>query len=567
MIHRLWRAPLLLHACLLVGILVLGAWYTRPGLGWTSDEGAAILQAQLLDRGTWFYENPLPEADPEGILSPFPIGDHGSKGLAPYAKHPLYPRLLQAADRVLGDLGGLALSVFGATLAALAGALIAGRLRTALARPVLWILGLLSPLFIDAFAVLAHTLAAASFGWAVLAVWESIARRGAVRVGLLVAAVGLVAATCSLRTEGVLAGGALAVAIGVLAGVWRSRRALTAAIVVMSAVLGAFVVERLLIASILGTRSPRPGLALSPRPRPWTTGRVEAVWNDLIDPGVTDRVSLGMVAVLAALVILVAGALRARRDGRGDPLVLAASIAAVLYAVRLLSMPLELFGLFAAFPVLLVGLLLLTRAQVEHRLSSLLLTTSLLFAGAVLATNYPVGGSIQWGGRYFAVILPVVTPVAVDAIARAGMGWRTEVARKVVVLLLATSVLATLTGLRTVRHRHESAARLEAGLSELSVLAGGVGVGAFPERPAVVTYRRLVPQLLFDDFDDYVWLAPDSRDESGALAAAGLAAAGVDRVVLLGATSDSIEHWTGWHEVTARSTPAGRLAVIERASR
>jgi hypothetical protein len=565
--RRLWRAPLPLHLCVLAAALVLCAWYTRPGFGWTSDEGAAILQADLLDHGTWIYANPVPEVDPEGVLSPFPIGDHGSKGLAPYGKHPLYPRLLQLAGAIGGDWGLVGLSVAGTVLAAAAGGLLAQRLSPSLARPTLWALGLGSPLFIDAFAVLAHTLAAATFGWCVLAIWESIQRRALARAGMLAAGSALVVVTALLRTEGVLAGGALGLALGTLAVVWRSRWTLVCAAAVLSATGAAFLGERVVVRSILGTLSPRAGLRLSHPPRPWLLGRLEALWNDWLDPGVSGRFSLGVAAVLVAVVLLVVGAVRARIDRRGAPLALALSAALACYGVRLLSPPLELFGLFAAFPILLVGVVLLSRGQFATRLPVLAGLTTALFAAAVLATNYPVGGSIQWGGRYFAVILPVVTPLALDAIRRASTGWHPATAHRVVALSVAVSLTVALIGLRVIRHRHDSVAATQVALSELSSVAGGAGVGTHPDRPIVVSYNRLVPQLLFGEFDRYVWLAPDVRDGSGALAAEGLAGAGVERVILFDAPGIPRGQWAEWEPVSSRSTPLGRVVVIERISR
>ena len=109
---------------------------TRPGLASTSDEGAAILQADLLEQGTWIFENPLPEVDPDGVLQPFPLGNSGTEGLAPFAKHPAYPELL----RVVGALGYpwlVLVSIVGTVGAALAGAGLAERIRGGLARPTL----------------------------------------------------------------------------------------------------------------------------------------------------------------------------------------------------------------------------------------------------------------------------------------------------------------------------------------------------------------------------------------------------------------------------------------------
>ncbi len=103
---RLWEASLWAHAVgLLIALLAL-LWATNPSMAYTSDEGAAILQARHLEvEGRWIVDPVLPEVDPEQRAQPVPNASQGPEGRAYFAKRPLYPLVLLAAGRVFGDVG------------------------------------------------------------------------------------------------------------------------------------------------------------------------------------------------------------------------------------------------------------------------------------------------------------------------------------------------------------------------------------------------------------------------------------------------------------------------------
>ena len=102
---RLWRLPLGAHVAVLGLVLLLGLLVAGPRVAYSSDEGAAILQAHLLREGHgWLYRYPLASLDPEDQARPFIRGDAGTKGVAPYAKHPLYPLVLAGLDTVGGQV-------------------------------------------------------------------------------------------------------------------------------------------------------------------------------------------------------------------------------------------------------------------------------------------------------------------------------------------------------------------------------------------------------------------------------------------------------------------------------
>ena len=103
--------------------------------------------------------------------------ERGATGRA-LAKHPLYPVLLAAADRLGGVTGMVLLSLAGTVAAAGLAAVLARRLDPALVRPDLWMVGLASPLLFDGFLVIAHTLGAALAAAAVLLALRAVERAG-----------------------------------------------------------------------------------------------------------------------------------------------------------------------------------------------------------------------------------------------------------------------------------------------------------------------------------------------------------------------------------------------------
>lgn len=566
-VRRLWGAPLWAHAVVLLVVLVgLGA-LVRPGFASTSDEGAAVVQARLLQHGTWIYDNRLPAVDPDGADQPFPSGDIGTKGLAPYAKHPLFPELLRVAADVGGNPAMVLVGILGTLGAAVAAALIAGWLRASLVRPTLWIMGLGSPLLFDAYVIVAHSLAAAGIGFAALASLHVLHRVGARRVLALVLVAGLVAVSVALRTEAVFAGLGLAIGAGVVA--WLHRRAswrpaAVLAVVVAAATVATVLIEHEIRLAIVGTTVAAVGEPVGAGDAAWLPGRFEALWNDWFDPGLGGISKLLVVAMIATTVMLAFGAVKARRSGP-DVLVAAAGFAAVVYVVRLASSPpVEIFGLMVAFPLLWAGAWLVRRPAATDPTRVFLVVTTLALTIGVLLTDYPLGGSIEWGGRYFAIGLPLAVPLAVEALARLGRSMREPVTPRRVgavalaVVTVATSVLA----LRVLRVRHDAAASLHRAVVAAAAEAGPVTGGDEPGPPVVLVGNRLLPQYLYDDLLDHRWLAAGS-DASMRDAAARAATAGIDRMVVVGPPAD-LADWSGWRQVSRRSSSLGSVAVIER---
>ena len=244
-IRRVWCLPLGAHTIALLVVAGVAIALAGPGAAFFSDEGAVVAQAQLLETSdTWIYEPFQGVADPEQAARPFENADYGTSGVAPYAKHPLYPATLA---RLPGSPTGWAvvLSLAGLVTAAFAAALIARQIdpsARSLHRLTLWVVGAASPLLFASGLVVAHTLAAAAAG---LAVWAGAAllvrrpRSGGRDLALLVVVAGACGAAAMLRSEALFLAPAVAIAVllsassdrrvrgamvGVAAVVWCRRR-------------------------------------------------------------------------------------------------------------------------------------------------------------------------------------------------------------------------------------------------------------------------------------------------------------------------------------------------------
>lgn len=621
---------LALHGAALVVVLVLGALLGRPGIGYSSDEAAALLQAQLrADTGRWLYVHPLAAIDPEDEARPFVRGDTGTEGLAPYAKHPLYPLVLQGSEAVAGGAGPLALSVAGTALAALGAALLARRFGDGLDVPTLWVVGVGSPLLFDGWLVLAHSAAAATTAGAVLLVlrWldpPSGRPRWPVAVATLLGITALVAVGAMLRTEALFVGPALAVAVVVAAAVgMRAQRAgvgaggrrgvvdhaavddvvdehaavdeggvtvtvtatatgtarsgmgaagdapvgvaAWAALVVppaAAAVLGtvvAWTVDRLAERAIVGTPVPQPGLVLS-QPPSFLAGRAEGLVATWLDPSYHGARSDDLVVL--GLLALVTGAVLWRRHlvGAGAA---AFGAGALLYAAGAATAPSGAVpGLLVAFPLLVVGAALADRRVVATAARQVVVLTAVAIALGVLATQYHYGGGVEWGGRFFAIAVPLAAPAVVAAVVNAArdLGWRRPAVRVGIVALAAVAGVLALVAVDAQRSVHGAAWAV---LDEVRVAAEQSGPTASPTgRPVVVGDNRLLPQLLHPGFDEVDWVVPRAADLSRYLDR--LPGAGVDRAVLVAADAESVlDGAEGWELVEGQPADGLDVVVIE----
>jgi hypothetical protein len=547
-IRRAWARPLPVHLAILALVLLALVPLIGTGGSFSADEGAAILEARSLSRGDgWVVEHPVPEVDPTGAAYPLELSERGPRGTAPFAKHPLYALLLAGADRVGGVTAMVALSLLGTVAAAGLAALLAGRLDPALARPAVWAVGLGSPLLFDGFLVIAHTLGAAAAAAAVLAAAAAFERR---KPALAVAVVPCVAVAVLLRSEAVFLGLGLAVAAG-LVGLRRGHRAVAAAVAsgALLAAAGAHLGEAAWIRHILGGAGTGTGATLVPATSGLVSGRVDAFVLTWLRPSY-QATPLADLALLTMVAAVTTAALVVRRlPARRRSIVALAGLASAAAVLALLVAPRNLVpGLLVACPLVAVGLVLADRRALAPTPALLGAVTAGVFALGVLATQYPTGGSGEWGGRYFALALPVALPVLLLAIRGHGSPAR-FVAAALVVCSLAMAAMAV-GGIRST-HRFATG------------LVSAVDRAAGPGRPVLVTTAPLAPRLAWPTFDRQRWLL-SSPAGVGALVDR-LRAAGVERFTFVarggadvarlpaGVTTEASTTFHGWRILVLRT--------------
>ena len=518
---RALAAPVRVHLAALAMVLLGVMGVVGTGASFSADEGAAIIQAtSLSDGGGWTVPHPMPDVDPTSVNYPLELSARGPDGRAPFGKHPLYALLLAGADRVGGVAAMVLLSMAGTLAAAgLAGAL-ARRLDPALTRPAIWVVGLASPLLFDGYLLIAHTLGAALAAAAVLAAVVAVERRSP-RLALAVAPA--VAASVLLRNEALFLAAAMAAAAALM-GLRRRDARITAAVVALGSVLAAavtHVLEGLWTAGLVGSG----GAAGASAPAAsgssgLVAGRVDAFVLTWLTPsyGARPLVGLALLIMLAALAV---GALTVRRHPDDHRRIVGcAGISAAAAVVALLSGPRTVVpGLLLAFPLVLPGLLLVNARTLRSDAARMLAGVSILFVLGVLATQYAKGGSGEWGGRYFALVIPVAVPVLLLALRDQAARLDPAVARRAMVGLAVCMVALTMMGVVALRASHRFTGDLVAAVDR-------AGQTVAPTDPVMVTTDGAMPRFAWSTFDRQRWLLarPDGLDDLlGRLRSAGVA--------------------------------------------
>ncbi len=498
------RTRLALHvAGLALVLLALLPLLGRDGL-FSADEGAAVAQTRLLsqDRG-WAADHPAPELDPEGEAFPLenatPVA--GQRGQAPFAKHPAYPVVLASLDRGFGVVGMVLASVLGTVAAAAVAGLLARRVVPDLVGVAVWTTGLATPLFFDSWLIIAHTLGAALAGAAVLAVVRAHEGRGG--PALLAAAAASTGAVL-VRNEAVLFAVALALAAGWVGWRARSRPVAMAGLAALAGAVAGHVVDGRLSAAVAG--GPEASFTAGVGHAGFLAGRLVGAVVTLVLP------SYGSLGLPDALLVVSTGALvgavvvARRRPEDLDGIRLFAGLAAVAAVARAVLAPEVVPGLLVAAPLLAAGLAAVsgrTLAGIEARLAAL---TALLFTGAVLATQYASGGSGEWGGRYFALALPVIVPVVLLALRQVVDGVGPAARRPLIAALLVTSLATTVLAGRSLVATEDRSDRLVAAVDE---------VAAGLDHPVRIATAGAAPRFAWDqvlDGTDWLLVAPEDLD-------------------------------------------------------
>lgn len=553
---RIWDAPLRAHLAALALMLLALVPVIGTSSSFLSDEGAAVVQGRALASGRgWIVREGLPSVDPEGRYYPLVNSERGTRGFAPLAKHPLYSVLVGAADKVGGVTAMVLLSLAGTLAAAGLGAALASRFDPALARPAVWVIGLASPLLFDGFLVMGHTLAAALAVGAVLAAVVAIDERRPL-AGAAVAP--CIAGAVFLRSEAVLFALSLAAVSGVVALTSRHRRpALMVAASAAGAAVSARALETAWVGRIVGVVS-APVPVPAPLRAGFLRGRVDGFLMTWLLPDYRASQPLTLL-LLTVATGLAAAAVASRvvplRPARVlVPSALAAGAAVLVpFAAPAGAVP----GLLIAFPLLGAGLLVLRRAHFGTT-TAVALGTSALFAAAVVATQYPTGGTGEWGGRYFALAIPVVVPVVLLALGRHGRTLLPVVRHGAVGALVVCSLVLTTTAALALRTSHQSWDRWVDEVRRAEEVAG-------PGRPVVTTWSA-APRFAWPILDRSPWLLTRAED-LGALRSS-LRANGFDRFVFVTVDMDADRARLGgleviWASGSAQGGGRGVLVVAE----
>ena len=548
--RRAWDLPVRAHLAALALVLLALVPLIGTGASFSADEGAAIVQARSLSGGGgWIVEHPLPEVDPDGRHYPLELSASGPDGTAPFAKHPLYALMLAAADRAGGVTAMVLLSLAGTLAAAGLAVALATRLDPVLARPTLWVVGLGSPLLLDGFLVIAHTLAAAAAAGAVLCAVTALERRSPLLAAGVVPCVGV---AVLLRNEALFLALGLALAAGVMA---RTRTLRVPALVVAVGAAGAAAVahlgENLWIARILGGEAALTAGVTGGASQAGLQGRIDGFVLTWLTPNYTDRPLVGLLLLLMVAAVVVAALGARHRPQRPGQVQVASAVAAVAAVGGLAADPRTVVpGLLVAFPLAAAGLALLGRRSLDSADARLAAGTAAVFALAVAATQYRTGGSGEWGGRYFALAVPVVVPVLLLALYRQRDVVGPAVARRAAACLAVCSVAMSVMAVGSISNVRRVTADLVAAVER-----------ATPEGAVVVTTYPAMPRLAWPILDQGRWLLTTPADLDDLVRR--LRAAGVDRFTFV--TRDLAHdgpQLAGLRVVSTEGRPDGRGAQV-----
>jgi hypothetical protein len=544
-------APMAAHAAALLVVLVALLPLVGTGTSYSADEGAAIIQARsLADGDGWTIPHPFPEVDPEGAHYPLELSESGPEGIASYAKHPAYPLLLAGADRLGGHTAMVLLSVLGTWAAAVGAAALARSLVGGHGRSSLWLVGAGSPLLFDGYWVIAHSLAAALVVWAVHVALRLDRSRSA---WLLAATVPLLTGAATLlRTEAAAYAGGLGLALVAVGALERRAVSVGTGVAMGASALLARAVDGWWVEQILGSpvRSTGP---FAPRVR--DGGAVER-WDGFVAtwlrPGPAGDLSATVVAVLAAAVLIASAAVALRR-ARTDLAVAAAVGAAAVLVVRALLLPAApVPALLVAFPVLVFALVAARPAWSRARRPLVVAGGLALSWAGVLATQYAEGGVAEWGGRYFAVGIPIAAPLVLS-VAAASLDRSPPREAAWLRWALAVSMVAlSVAAVRELRRVHDHTEQV---LERIDGLADQAG----PD-PVVVTDASAIPRLDWAELDEHRWLLVDPASDPSLPDR--LARSGVGRWVIVSADVEAAVDAFDGVVVVEEASPS--IVLVER---
>lgn len=444
--RRLWVHSLALACLMIVLIPVVSNGYPS-----SVDEAVYASQAANLTDGAWASDRVLPDLDDHGrhdlLMDSYVSGNK----MIPYYRQPLYPLILVPAYAAGGFNALLTVSAAGTFAAAVTAACIARRLRTGLGIVTLWFTALGTPLLYGAFIAIGHSIAAGLAGLTALAIinccdFGSDDDGRPTFVIFIWAFVALMSAALLtlVRSEGVLVGVTLGAfcAISAIHGRDAAERWRRVALGLMVTGIGvsAYFLNGAWVGSITsGTASTSGSIRRQTDP-------LQQAWVSLLRPWAHANTEASTTATLVILCVVLA-ALVWRFAPRRSLLALALLMLAAATSIgRLLEAPALISGLLAATPVLAFGLVLVGRRELKTDIGLLLLGSAGTTAAAILWLAYGVGGATEWGGRFFYVLIPLTTPLALTAMARAfasaGRSQRVIAVSALAIMTASLSVVA-----------------------------------------------------------------------------------------------------------------------------
>jgi hypothetical protein len=251
-------------------------------------------------------------------------------------------------------------------------------------------------------------------------------------------------------------------------------------------------------------------------------------WATWLRPSRLPGVGRGDVLLSMVLAMGLAAALIVRRrpsDTNG--LVLITGVGAIAAVARLFVAPIDLVpGLLLAFPLLWVGICLWDRAAVAADAARLFTAIVVLFTLGVLALQYPVGGFLEWGGRYFALALPLAVPLALHVLYRRRAQLDTNARRVAVAGLVVVTAATSFMAVASLRGYHQ----------RFGALVDDVQASAHGHEPVIVTSEPLVARLAWKSYRRQRWLLTD--DDTLERWAVRLRSAGIETLTLVTTPSE-----------------------------
>lgn len=560
--RRLGALPLLAHVAGLTLLLLALVPFVGTEWAFSADEGAALAQVrQLEEEGDWVAPFLLPEVLDGAV--PFELSTVTDAGYLPFAKHPIYPVLLWPLVDAGGAGGAVVLSVIGTVLAAWGASLVARQLAGGLERTTLWTVGVASPLVFDSYLVIAHTLGAACAVWGYLAMRRAITGRAVIPA---IAALVLFAVGAMLRNEIVLLGVAVAAVHGLASLRLHRVVPLLSGLPALGVAAGYLLDPRLTelaVGSVDRTstggtpnRAESSGaFTIAPGPESsWLSDRADGFWLTVVRPsydaGTTAAVAFMVPIALAAMV-----AVAARRPQDPGAAVMLGVVAAAAAVTRLVVGGAGLVpGLLVAFPLLAAGVVaVIVQWHALDRASRLLVLSSAGFAILVVATQYSDGGSGEWGGRYFAVGLPLVVPPVLVALRACLAGLDAPTRRATVGCAALASVAVAVVGILSLRVSHQGTERLVDGVRAAQ---------ASHDAPVVLTAHGALARFNWRHAADEQWVTVADQD-AVQQALERLLAADVGPVLVVDRTKEDLRAATGGTgTVDIFPVPAGWWAAI-----